>query len=76
MSDKFELTDDLEGMSEEELFSFDTHDKSEAEKITAPRYSYWKSVFRIFFKKTIYFKFFFLKRKLKGVTSTSSSSKI
>ena len=53
MSDKFELTDDLAGMSEEELFSFDTHDKSEAEKITAPRYSYWKSVFRVFFKKKI-----------------------
>ena len=53
MSEKIDLTDDFEGMSEEELFSFDEHDKSEAEKITAPRYSYWKSVFRVFFKKKI-----------------------
>lgn len=53
MSEKIDLTDDFEGMSEEELFSFDEHDKSEAEKITAPRYSYWKSVFRVFFKKKV-----------------------
>ena len=41
------------GMSKEELFS--TVDKSdlESEKITAPRYSYWQSVFRVFFKKKV-----------------------
>ncbi len=37
------------GFSEEELFSFDDHSGLESEKITAPRYSYWKSVFRVFF---------------------------
>ena len=40
-------------MSEEELFAPVNHDKLESEKITAPRYSYWKSVFRVFFKKKI-----------------------
>ncbi len=44
--------DDL-GMSEEQLFSMHAHDDLEAEKITAPRYSYWKSVFRVFFRKKI-----------------------
>ena len=29
------------------------HSDTEAEKITAPRYSYWQSVFRVFFKKKI-----------------------
>lgn len=41
------------GMSEEELFSFHDHSDLESEKITAPRYSYWQSVFRVFFKKKI-----------------------
>ncbi len=41
------------GMSNEELFSFVDHDDLESEKITAPRYSYWQSVFRVFFKKKI-----------------------
>ncbi|MBR0474790.1 MAG: ABC transporter permease [Erysipelotrichaceae bacterium] len=40
-------------MSNEELFSFVDHDNLESEKITAPRYSYWQSVFRVFFKKKI-----------------------
>ncbi len=40
-------------MSDEELFSHYEHDNVEAEKITAPRYSYWKSVFRVFFRKKI-----------------------
>ena len=44
--------DDL-GLSEEELFSKFDHDTLEAEKITAPRYSYWQSVFRVFFRKKI-----------------------
>lgn len=41
------------GVPEEELFSFVTHSDEEVEKITAPRYSYWQSVFRVFFKKKI-----------------------
>lgn len=35
-------------MSDEELFSYVDNNKLESEKITAPRYSYWKSVFRVF----------------------------
>lgn len=44
--------DDL-GFTEQELFSHVDNDVNSAEKITAPRYSYWKSVFRVFFKKKI-----------------------
>ena len=40
-------------MSEAELFAPMGHDEFESERITAPRYSYWKSVFRVFFKKKI-----------------------
>ena len=40
-------------MSEDELFARVNHDELESEKITAPRYSYWKSVFRVFFRKRI-----------------------
>ena len=40
-------------MSEAELFTHLNHDELESEKITAPRYSYWKSVFRVFFRKKI-----------------------
>ena len=38
-------------MSDEELFAHVDHKDQESEKITAPRYSYWSSVFRVFFKK-------------------------
>lgn len=41
------------GMSEEKLFSFHDHSDSESEKITAPRYSYWQSVFRVFFRNKL-----------------------
>lgn len=41
------------GIVEEELFSLVDHNDLESEKITAPRYSYWQSVFRVFFKKKI-----------------------
>lgn len=43
---------DLEqlGMTEEELFSVIDHSDVESEKIAAPKYSYWQSVFRVFFK--------------------------
>ena len=40
-------------MADEELFSPVNHDELESERITAPRYSYWYSVFRVFFKKKI-----------------------
>ena len=40
-------------MSDEELFSQIDHDSLESEKITAPRYSYWQSVFRVFFRKKL-----------------------
>lgn len=41
------------GMSEEELFTHVDNDSLAAERITAPRYSYWHSVFRVFFRKKI-----------------------
>ncbi|MCR5255045.1 MAG: ABC transporter permease [Acetatifactor sp.] len=41
------------GIPVEELFSPVDHNDLESEKITAPRYSYWHSVFRVFFKKKI-----------------------
>ncbi len=40
-------------MSEEELFRPLNHDDLESEKITAPRYSYWSSVMRVFFRKKL-----------------------
>ena len=40
-------------MSDAELFAPLNHDDLESEKITAPRYSYSKSVFRVFFRKKI-----------------------
>lgn len=41
------------GLSQEELFSRVDNSATESEKITAPRYSYWHSVFRVFFRKKI-----------------------
>ncbi|MCF0261670.1 MAG: ABC transporter permease, partial [Sphaerochaetaceae bacterium] len=38
-------------INEDELFTFIEKDSFESEKIIAPRYSYWKSVFRVFFRK-------------------------
>lgn len=46
-------TDPTEGMSDEELFAVVNHSDLESEKITAPRYSYWHSVFRVFFRKRL-----------------------
>lgn len=40
-------------MSDEELFSHVDNNNLESEKITAPRYSYWKSVFRVFFSNKL-----------------------
>ncbi len=38
---------------QENLFRFIDKDTIQSEKITAPRYSYWASVFRVFFRKKI-----------------------
>ena len=40
-------------LSEEELFAPVKNDELASERITAPRYSYWRSVFRVFFKKKL-----------------------
>ena len=49
-----QLTDLSEfNMTDGELFAHVDHSALESEKITAPRYSYWKSVFRVFFRKRI-----------------------
>ena len=54
MTEKQELINLEElGMSDEELFSRYDHSALDSEKITAPRYSYWHSVFRVFFRKKI-----------------------
>ena len=39
------------GLTDEELFERVPQDTAAVEKITAPRYSYWHSVFRVFFRK-------------------------
>ena len=41
------------GLCDEELFSRIPQDTLSVEKITAPRYSYWRSVGRVFFHKKI-----------------------
>ncbi|MCD8149710.1 MAG: ABC transporter permease [Clostridiales bacterium] len=41
------------GLSKEELFSKVDINTMDSEKITAPKYSYWRSVFRVFFRKKI-----------------------
>lgn len=46
-------TEEFAGLTEKELFSHFDHNSIDSEKITAPRYSYWHSVFRVFFKKRI-----------------------
>ncbi|MCD8327125.1 MAG: ABC transporter permease [Lachnospiraceae bacterium] len=52
MEEKLVDLSDLD-FSEEELFSPIPMDAASMEKITAPRYSYWQSVFRVFFRKKI-----------------------
>lgn len=47
------VAEELASLSDEELFTVIDHNDLESEKITAPRYSYWQSVFRVFFKKKI-----------------------
>lgn len=41
------------GLTDEELFSQVDHNLAESERITAPRYSYWHSVFRVFFRNKV-----------------------
>lgn len=52
MNENLERTKNL-NMSDEELFTLLGSAGSESEKITAPRYSYWKSVFRVFFRRKL-----------------------
>lgn len=40
-------------MTDEELFSYVQRDELESERITAPKYSYWGSVMRVFFRKKL-----------------------
>lgn len=40
-------------MTDAELFAPVDHNELESERITAPRYSYWKSVFRVFFRNKV-----------------------
>lgn len=47
------MHEDLTQFTDEELFAPIAHSDAESEKIAAPRYSYWKSVFRVFFRKKI-----------------------
>ena len=41
----------ISNSNEDDLFYFVDNNTVSSERITAPRYSYWRSVFRIFFKK-------------------------
>lgn len=43
----------MDNLSDAELFAPVEHDALESEQISAPRYSYWQSVFRVFFRKKI-----------------------
>ena len=52
MADRLTNLDEF-GLSEEALFAPVSNDELASEKITAPRYSYWHSVFRVFFRKKI-----------------------
>ena len=47
------MHEELNQFTDEELFAPISHSDAESEKIAAPRYSYWKSVFRVFFRKKI-----------------------
>ncbi len=40
-------------LTDAELFTIIDHNDLESERITAPRYSYWRSVFRVFFKNKV-----------------------
>ncbi len=46
-----DIKNNTSAVNEDELFTFVSNDSIESEKIIAPRYSYWRSVFRVFFRK-------------------------
>ena len=52
MADKKINLDHL-NVAEDELFTRISNDELSSEKITAPRYSYWQSVFRVFFRNKV-----------------------
>lgn len=43
----------MEHLSDRDLFSFIDRDELASERISAPKYSYWSSVFRVFFQKKL-----------------------
>ena len=45
--------EEIKAANEDDLFYFVDNNTLMSERITAPKYSYWKSVFRVFFKKKI-----------------------
>lgn len=47
------VMEDIAKKNEDDLFYFVERNDSISERITAPRYSYWASVFRIFFSKKV-----------------------
>ena len=50
------MTDEIKNNqteNQDELFQFIDNNAIDSEKIIAPRYSYWRSVFRVFFRKKI-----------------------
>ena len=47
------MNDNLNNLAQDPRFCFIDHDEIESERIVAPRYSYWRSVFRVFFRKKV-----------------------
>lgn len=45
--------EEIQNADENDLFYFVDNNSLSSERITAPKYSYWKSVFRVFFRKKI-----------------------
>lgn len=41
------------GLTKEELFAHVDHSDADSERIAAPQYSYWRSVFRVFFRNKL-----------------------
>ena len=49
----------ISSQKEDDLFYFVKQDTVASEKITAPRYSYWRSVLRVFFRKKIFLFYYY-----------------
>lgn len=47
------MTEEIKNTNMDDMFRFVGSDVDNSEKIIAPRYSYWKSVMRVFFRKKI-----------------------